>query len=46
MTGFSHSLKQKEPNRNFDLVLIQRLGNFRKSLELSLPARKSIGDRY
>jgi hypothetical protein len=46
MTGFPHSLKQKEPNRNFDLVLIQRLGNFKKSLERSLPARKSIGDRY
>jgi hypothetical protein len=46
MTGFPHSLNQKKPNRNFDLVLIEKLGDFKKALELSLPPKKTIGDRY
>ena len=45
MTGFPHSLQEKK-TLNFDFMMIDRLGNFKKSFVQSLPENYTIGKAY
>jgi len=45
MTGHPHSLKEKKP-LNFDFMMLDKLGNFKKSFIQSMPENYTIGKSY